>query len=50
MKAVIISEFGGPEMLKYTEVEKPTIGSRQVLIRVAATAVNFADIKARYGT
>lgn len=28
-------------MLKYTEVEKPTIGSRQVLIRVAATAVNF---------
>ncbi|RFU64969.1 quinone oxidoreductase family protein [Peribacillus glennii] len=49
MKAVVITEFGAPEVLKYTEVEKPALGPKQVLIRVAATAVNFADIKARYG-
>jgi NADPH:quinone reductase len=49
MKAVVVTDFGGPEVLKYREVEKPSIASRQVLIRVAATAVNFADIKARHG-
>lgn len=49
MKAVVVTEFGGPEVLEYREVEKPSLRSKQVLIRVAATAVNFADIKARYG-
>ncbi|MBP1935051.1 quinone oxidoreductase family protein [Ammoniphilus resinae] len=50
MKAVVVEQFGGPEMLKYTEVEKPVPAENQVLIRVAATSVNFADIKSRYGT
>lgn len=49
MKAVIVSEFGGPEVLTYADVDKPSIESKQVLVRVAATSVNFADIKARYG-
>ncbi|MGE7666952.1 quinone oxidoreductase family protein [Ureibacillus composti] len=49
MKAVVINEFGGPEVLKYIEVDTPTIESNQVLIRVDATSVNFADIMTRQG-
>jgi len=49
MKAVVITEFGGPEVLKLIEMEQPSIGSQQVLIKVVATSVNFADIKARFG-
>jgi NADPH2:quinone reductase len=49
MKAVVVSKFGGPEVLEYRQVDKPIIGPNQVLIKVAATSVNFADIKARYG-
>ncbi|WP_199615234.1 quinone oxidoreductase family protein [Paenibacillus alkalitolerans] len=49
MKAIIVTAFGGPETMKYTDVEVPRITSNQVLIRVVSTSVNFADIKARYG-
>ncbi|MDP5275729.1 quinone oxidoreductase family protein [Chengkuizengella axinellae] len=49
MKAIIVSEYGLPETMKYIDLETPTIHSKQVLIRVEATSVNFADIKARYG-
>ncbi|MBM7609738.1 NADPH2:quinone reductase [Lysinibacillus composti] len=49
MKAVVINEFGGPEVLTYIEVDTPTIESNQVLIRVDATSVNFADIMTRQG-
>lgn len=49
MKAILVTELGGPETMKYAEVEMPTMGPTQVLIRVEMTSVNFADIKARYG-
>lgn len=49
MNAVVVTRFGGPEVLEYRQVEKPIIGPNQVLIKAAATSVNFADIKARYG-
>jgi NADPH2:quinone reductase len=49
MKAVFVTRLGGPEVLEYMEVEKPVPAPNQVLIRVAATSVNFADIKSRYG-
>ncbi|RBP18050.1 MULTISPECIES: quinone oxidoreductase family protein [Bacillus] len=49
MKAIIVTSFGGPEVMKYTDVEMPAISNNQVLIRVVATSVNFADIKSRYG-
>ncbi|WP_042149612.1 zinc-binding dehydrogenase [Paucisalibacillus sp. EB02] len=49
MKAVIIEKFGGPEVLKYKEVAEPTLSSREVLIRVSKTSVNYADIKSRIG-
>ena len=49
MKAILVTELGGPEMMKYAEVEMPSIHPTEVLIRVEMTSVNFADIKARYG-
>ncbi len=49
MKAIVVTSFGGPEVMKYTDVDMPTISDNQVLIRVVATSVNFADIKSRYG-
>ena len=49
MKAVIISEHGGPEVLRYTEVPDPTIGSNEVLVRVRACALNHLDIWVRGG-
>ena len=49
MKAILVSEFGGSEKMIYTEVERPSITEQQVLIKVAAASVNFADIKSRYG-
>ncbi|KMN45021.1 MULTISPECIES: quinone oxidoreductase family protein [Bacillus] len=49
MKAIVVTSFGGPEVMKYTDVGIPTISENQVLIRIVATSVNFADIKSRYG-
>ncbi|EJQ49829.1 quinone oxidoreductase [Bacillus wiedmannii] len=49
MKAIIVTSFGGPEVMKYTDVDMPDISEDQVLIRVVATSINFADIKSRYG-
>jgi NADPH:quinone reductase len=50
MKAVVVTQFGGPEVLAWQEVPAPTPGPGQVLIRTEATGVNFADIKTRMGT
>ncbi|KAB2332072.1 zinc-binding dehydrogenase [Cytobacillus depressus] len=49
MKAIVITEFGNPEVMKYIDVEIPRIKPTQVLIKVEKTSVNYADIKARYG-
>ena len=49
MKAIVVTSFGGPEVMKYTDVDIPAISEDQVLIRVVATSANFADIKSRYG-
>lgn len=49
MRAILISEFGGPEVLKMGEVETPAPGPGQVLIEVAATSVNRPDIVQREG-
>lgn len=49
MNAIVVTQFGGPDVLEYKQMPKPQPGPRQVLIRVAATSVNFADVKARYG-
>lgn len=49
MKAIVVAELGSPDVLKYREVDVPPVVAQQVRIRVHATSVNFADIKARYG-
>ena len=49
MRAVIASEPGGPEVLTVTEVPAPTPGYSEVVIDVAATAVNRADMLQRQG-
>ncbi|WP_394121528.1 zinc-binding alcohol dehydrogenase family protein [Planococcus donghaensis] len=49
MKTIIVEETGPPEVLKLQEVDKPKPAADQVLIRVEAISVNFADIKARQG-
>ena len=43
MKAIVYHNYGPPEVLKYEEVEKPTAGDDQVLIKVRAASVNLAD-------
>lgn len=49
MKAVRIHSFGDEEVLSYEEVPVPTIGPREVLIRVAAASVNRSDLARRQG-
>ena len=40
MKAMVIREFGGPEVMKWEEVPTPTPGAGQVLVQVRAVSVN----------
>lgn len=49
MKAVIIKESGGPEMLSIKKVEKPSIEENEVLVRARSTALNRADLLQRRG-
>ena len=49
MKAITLSDFGGPEMMQYSDVDKPTAGEGQLLIRVHATSVNRPDVIQRQG-
>ncbi|WP_436493172.1 NAD(P)H-quinone oxidoreductase [Actinokineospora sp. HUAS TT18] len=49
MRAITVSEPGGPEVMAWTEVPDPTPGPGEVLVRVAATAVNRADLLQRKG-
>jgi NADPH2:quinone reductase len=43
MRAVQISEFGGPEVLRVTEVPDPVPSDGQVLVDVTSAGVNYAD-------
>ena len=49
MHAVVMHETGGPEVLRWEEVERPEPGDREVLMRVQAASVNPTDWKARRG-
>ncbi|WP_052889729.1 quinone oxidoreductase family protein [Thermogemmatispora carboxidivorans] len=50
MKAIRINETGGPEVLHLEEMETPQPRQGEVLIKVAAAGVNYADLAQRQGT
>ncbi|KAH7654776.1 Quinone oxidoreductase PIG3 protein [Dioscorea alata] len=50
MKAIVITSPGGPEVLQLQDVEDPSIRDDEVLIQVAATALNRADVGQRLGS
>src|SRR5207248_5009171 len=49
IKAIVVHEFGGPEVLKYEDVPKPEPKENEVLIRVIAAGVNPVDGMVRAG-
>ena len=49
MKAVFVTETGGPEKLRYEEVPTPQPGAGQALVKIHACGVNFIDIYYRTG-
>ena len=49
MRAIQVEAFGGPEALVLRELPEPTPGRGQVVIDVATTNVNFADVHTRSG-
>jgi NADPH2:quinone reductase len=49
MRAVVIEQLGGPEVLKLAELPDPEPQPGQVVVRVAAAGVNFMDIYQRQG-
>jgi NADPH:quinone reductase-like Zn-dependent oxidoreductase len=49
MKAVVVNEYGNPEVLKYEEFPTPAVQPGEVLIHIAATSINPIDLKMRSG-
>ncbi|MET9710597.1 quinone oxidoreductase [Nocardiopsis alba] len=49
MRAIVIEEFGGPEVLRPAEIDDPAPGPGQVLVDVSARGVNFIDVYQRAG-
>lgn len=49
MRAVVLHSYGGPEVLGIEEVADPVPGPDEVLVEVAATALNRADLLQRMG-
>ena len=49
MKAIFVEQCGGPENLRYAELPKPAPAPGEVLVKIAASGVNFIDIYFRTG-
>ncbi len=49
MKAIQIDQTGGPEVLRWVDVDEPTAAAGDVLVDVAAAGVNFIDTYQRTG-
>ena len=49
MRAVVLHSHGGPEVLTIEEVASPVPGPDEVVVQVAATALNRADVLQRMG-
>jgi len=49
MKAIRVHAPGGPEALRYEDVEQPVPGPGQVLVKIEAAGLNFIDVYQRTG-
>ena len=49
MKAVVYTRYGSPDVLRFTEVEKPTPKDNEVLVKVQAVSLNRSDWEALRG-
>ena len=49
MKAIVVHQYGGPEVLKFEDFPDPIPGPGEVLVRIAAASVNPIDCKRRAG-
>jgi NADPH2:quinone reductase len=49
VKAIMLREHGGPEVLKLEDVPEPVPGEGQVLVKIAATGMNFIETYQRSG-
>src|SRR6266513_2126023 len=49
MKAVVVHEYGGPEVLKYEDAPRPEPKEDEILVRVVAAGVNPVDGMIRAG-
>src|SRR5690348_8702553 len=49
MKALIFESFGGPDVLQYKEIPDPLIKDNEILVKMKAIGLNFADIYRRKG-
>jgi NADPH:quinone reductase-like Zn-dependent oxidoreductase len=47
MKAIVCTGYGSPRVLQFADVEKPTPGDEEILVRVRATSVTVADVRVR---
>ena len=50
MKAAVYGTYGGPEVVAIAEVDRPSPGDRQILIRVRAASINRSDWEVLTGT
>ena len=49
MKASVMHEYGGPEVMRYEDFPDPVAGDHEVLVRVAAASINPVDLMQRSG-
>ena len=49
MKAVVVNDYGGPEVLKYQDAPRPEPKEDEILVRVMAAGVNPVDAYVRQG-
>jgi NADPH2:quinone reductase len=49
MKAIVVSQHGGPEVLTYSDAPDPVISPTELLVRVAAAGINYIDTYQRSG-
>ncbi|MYL50897.1 zinc-binding dehydrogenase [Halobacillus litoralis] len=50
MKAIQFKEYGGPSVLEKVDVDRPELGEGEVLLKVHAIGVNYADTARREGS